>query len=189
MVKKEYDAIVVGGGNNGLCLAAYLQRAGMEVAIFERRHEEGGCICTRETTAPGFMHNHAVCMEFMDWMPFLYDFGLEKLGARTIHPDAEFGIPFSDGSPPIILYGFSKKENYERTHKSISVYSKKDADTWVELLRKVQAMQLAQVAEYCICEPFAAKPDEIGLQIVIKPSGAAIETASENNDNSPGCTP
>ena len=49
--------------------------------------------------------------------------------------------------------------------------------------------QLAQVAEYCICEPFAAKPDEIGLQIVIKPSGAAIETASENNDNSPGCTP
>jgi len=159
MIKKEYDAIVVGGGNNGLCLGAYLQRAGMEVAIFERRHEEGGCICTRETTAPGFLHNHAVCMEFMEWMPFYYDFGLERLGARTIHPDAEFGIPFSDGSPPIILYGFAKEENYERTHKSISVYSKKDADTWVELLRKIQAME-ALLPQFFYNPPPMPTPDD-----------------------------
>ena len=59
MLKREYDAIVIGAGIQGLCLAAYLQRSGLEVAIFERRHEEGGAICTRETTAPGFMHNHA----------------------------------------------------------------------------------------------------------------------------------
>ena len=98
MIKKEYDAIVIGGGIQGLCLGAYLQRAGMQTAIFERRHEEGGCVCTRETTAPGFMHNHAVCMEFLDWMPFYHDFGLQRLGGRTIYPDAQFGIPFSDGT-------------------------------------------------------------------------------------------
>ncbi len=141
MIKKEYDAIVIGGGIQGLCLAAYLQRSGVEVAIFERRHEEGGAICTRETTAPGFMHNHAVCMEFIDWMPFYYDFGLEKLGARCLYPDAQFGIAFSDGRPPIILYSIAKEENFERTHKSISVYSKKDADTWVELRRKAHELE------------------------------------------------
>jgi len=141
MIKKEYDAIVIGGGIQGLCLGAYLQRAGMQTAIFERRHEEGGCVCTRETTAPGFMHNHAVCMEFLDWMPFYHDFGLEKLGGRTIYPDAQFGIPFSDGSPPIILYSIATEQNYERSHKSISAYSKKDADTWVRLRRKAQELE------------------------------------------------
>ncbi len=141
MIKKEYDAIVIGGGIQGLCLGAYLQRAGMQTAILERRHEEGGCVCTRETTAPGFMHNHAVCMEFMDWMPFFHDFGLDKLGGRMIYPDAQFGIPFSDGSPPIILYNIASEENYERSHKSISVYSKKDADTWVRLRRMAQELE------------------------------------------------
>jgi tRNA(Ile)-lysidine synthase len=49
--------------------------------------------------------------------------------------------------------------------------------------------ELAQVAEFCVCESFAAKPDETGLQIVLKPQAAAIETVLENKDNRPGCTP
>jgi phytoene dehydrogenase-like protein len=136
MGKREYDAIIIGGGSQGLCLSAYLARAGMDVAIFERRHEEGGAVCTRETTAPGFMHNHAQCMEFLDVMPFYHDFGLKKLGSRTVYPDAQFAIAFSDGRPPIILYSVAKEENFGRSHKSIAVYSKHDADTWVEFRKK-----------------------------------------------------
>jgi len=49
--------------------------------------------------------------------------------------------------------------------------------------------QLAQVTGFCVCEPFAVKPGEIGLQIIAKPRGSAIETIPENKDNSPGCTP
>ncbi len=49
--------------------------------------------------------------------------------------------------------------------------------------------KLAQVAGYCVCEPFAAKPNEPGLQIIVKPADPAIETTPENKDNSPGCTP
>ena len=52
-IKKEYDAIVIGAGNMGLTLAAYLQRSGMQTAVFERRHEEGSAIFTSECTAPG----------------------------------------------------------------------------------------------------------------------------------------
>ena len=40
-VKKSYDTLIVGGGHMGITLGAYLQRAGMETAMFERRHEGG----------------------------------------------------------------------------------------------------------------------------------------------------
>jgi phytoene dehydrogenase-like protein len=139
MPAKTYDAIVIGGGHNGLCLAAYLQRAGMDVAIFERRHEEGGPVFTSECTAPGFLHNlHAQYMGCQEWMPFYYDFKLEELGARMIYPEAQSGIAFSDGRPPIVLYSVEKEENLKRTHQSIAQYSKQDADTYVELLQKSQ---------------------------------------------------
>jgi phytoene dehydrogenase-like protein len=132
--QKTYDAIIVGGGHLGLTLGAYLQRAGMEVAIFERRHEEGSAVYTSECTAPGFLHNlHAQYMEYMDWMPFYHDFELEKLGSRLLYPEAQAGIAFSDGRPPIVLYN---TENLERTHKSIAGYSKHDADTFVDLRQK-----------------------------------------------------
>ena len=133
MITKEYDAIVIGSGHNGMCLAAYLQRAGLKVAIFEQRHEEGGPVFTCECTAPGFLHNlHAQYLAFMDWMPFYYDFELEKLGARTITPENQFGVAFSDGRPPIVLYSLKADPDLKLTHRSIAVYSKEDADTYVE---------------------------------------------------------
>ena len=111
----------------------------MDVAIFERRHEEGGPVFTSECTAPGFMHNlHAQYMGCQEWMPFYYDFELEKLGARMIYPEAQSGIAFSDGRPPIVLYSVEKEEHLKRTHRSIAQYSKQDADTYVGLLKKSQ---------------------------------------------------
>jgi phytoene dehydrogenase-like protein len=56
-IKKAYDAIIIGGGSMWLTLGAYLQRAGMQTAIFERRHEEGSSIYTSECIAPEFLHN------------------------------------------------------------------------------------------------------------------------------------
>ncbi len=55
MTSKVYDAIIIGAGHMGLTLGAYLQRAGLQTAIFERRHEEGSAIYTSECTAPGPM--------------------------------------------------------------------------------------------------------------------------------------
>jgi beta-carotene ketolase (CrtO type) len=141
MSQKQYDAIIIGGGSQGICLGAYLARAGMAVAIFEQKHEEGGAFCTRETTAPGFLHNHAQMMEFMDWMPFYFDFELDRLGLRTVYPDAQLGIAFSDARPPIVLYSIAKEENFTRSHRSISVYSKHDADIWVEFRKKAVALE------------------------------------------------
>jgi phytoene dehydrogenase-like protein len=43
---KNYDAIIVGGGHNGLVNGAYLAKAGLKVLIVERRHVVGGAAIT-----------------------------------------------------------------------------------------------------------------------------------------------
>jgi thioredoxin reductase len=45
---KKYDAIVIGGGHNGLTAAAYLGRAGKKVLVLERRYVLGGAAVTEE---------------------------------------------------------------------------------------------------------------------------------------------
>ena len=49
----KYDAIIIGGGHNGLVTAAYLARAGKKVVVLERRHVLGGAAVTEEIF-PGF---------------------------------------------------------------------------------------------------------------------------------------
>jgi phytoene dehydrogenase-like protein len=52
-VPKRYDAVIIGGGHNGLTTAAYLARAGMSTLVLERRHVLGGAAVTEEVF-PGF---------------------------------------------------------------------------------------------------------------------------------------
>src|SRR5438093_13053968 len=49
----RYDAIIIGGGHNGLVAAAYLARAGRKVLVLERREMLGGCAVTEEIW-PGY---------------------------------------------------------------------------------------------------------------------------------------
>lgn len=45
---KQYDAIVIGAGHNGLCNAAYLAKAGLKVLVLERNPHIGGASVSRE---------------------------------------------------------------------------------------------------------------------------------------------
>ena len=57
-ITTKYDAIVVGGGHNGLTTAAYLAKAGRKVLVLERRHILGGAAVSEEVY-PGF--TYTVC--------------------------------------------------------------------------------------------------------------------------------
>ena len=50
---ERYDAIIIGGGHNGLTCGAYLARAGLRTLVLERREVFGGAAVTEETV-PGF---------------------------------------------------------------------------------------------------------------------------------------
>ena len=142
--EKVYDAIVIGAGHNGLCLAAYLARAGLRTAIIECRHEEGGGANTEEPLLSGYRFNlHAQYMEFFDVMPMIKDFDLESLGLRTVMPEAQAGIAFADGRPPIVLH---RPDLLDRTHASIARYSKADADTYIALKQRGIALEGLQAA-------------------------------------------
>src|SRR5256714_8393986 len=53
-----YDAVIIGGGHNGLTCAAYLAMAGRKVVVLERRHVVGGAAVTEEFH-PGFRNSVA----------------------------------------------------------------------------------------------------------------------------------
>ena len=50
---RQYDAIVIGGGHNGLVNGAYLAKAGLRTLVLEQRHLVGGAAITEELV-PGF---------------------------------------------------------------------------------------------------------------------------------------
>jgi phytoene dehydrogenase-like protein len=55
---RRYDAVIIGGGHNGLVCACYLAAGGLSVAIFERRSVVGGAAVTEEFH-PGFRNSTA----------------------------------------------------------------------------------------------------------------------------------
>src|SRR3990172_4948849 len=153
MPDASYDAVIIGSGHNGLCTAAYLARSGLKVGVFERRHEEAGGGPPGEGAGPGFWHNlHAQYMEFIDYMPFYHDFDLPSFGARMIKPEAQVGITFADGRPPLIIY---TPELEDRTHASIARYSRHDAEVFNEIRRKVMASH-----QYLATLLYTPAPDE-----------------------------
>lgn len=164
MADASYDAVIIGAGHNGLCLAAYLARAGMKVGVFERRHDEGGGAHTDEATVPGFWHNlHAQYMEFIEYMPIYRDFDLPSFGARAVKPDAQVGIAFADGRPPLVIY---TPELAERTFASIANYSRRDAETFNQIRRTVMAAD-KHIAAMLYSPPAAECPREGGRDEMI----------------------
>lgn len=124
-----YDGIILGGGPNGLTLAAYMARAGLKVLVLERRMEIGGGLATEKVTIPGWIHNtHAVYHMMVDYAPVFQDlelFSRHKL--EFVKPELSMTMPLSDGRA-VCLYDDPKK-----TAENFAHFSKADADAYLEM--------------------------------------------------------
>ena len=81
----RYDAVIVGGGHNGLVAGFYLARAGLRPLILERRELVGGC-CVTEEFAPGFRASTGAYVISMLREPVWRDMRLASAGSRSTPP-------------------------------------------------------------------------------------------------------
>jgi phytoene dehydrogenase-like protein len=119
---KGYDAIVIGGGHNGLTAAAYLGKAGKKVLVLERRHVLGGAAVTEEVY-PGF--KFTVCSYVCSLMrpEIIRDLELPSHGFQVIPQEGGFN-PLPDGR-----YYFTWGDDSD-VYREMSKFSRKDAEAY-----------------------------------------------------------
>ena len=120
----SYDAIIIGGGHNGLVCANYLARAGKKVAVLERRHIVGGAAVT-EDIADGFRASIYSYLMSLLHPRIINDFNLRKHGLEIL-PCSDMVSPL--GGEDYILFS----DNMAKTQASFSRFSKKDAAIYPE---------------------------------------------------------
>lgn len=119
---RSYDAIVVGGGHNGLTATAYLARAGLRVICIERRELLGGA-CVTEELWPGARVSRASYVVSMLAPKVVADLRLTELGYRAIPLDPAY-VSLTERGP---IFFFNE---VERTAASIAKQSRRDADAY-----------------------------------------------------------
>jgi phytoene dehydrogenase-like protein len=118
------DAIVVGGGHNGLVAAAYLARAGLDTVVLESRHKTGGA-ATTESPWPEAPELKVTRLSYvMSLMPptIVRDLGLERHGYK-VFPMGPYYQAFPEGGS-IRIYSDDANKNYDEVAK----WSKRDAE-------------------------------------------------------------
>ena len=118
-----YDAIVVGGGHNGLVTAAYLGRAGWRVLVLERREIVGGA-CVTEALWPGYRVSTAAYLVSLMQERVVRDLALRHFGYEVVPKDPAYFAPYRDGRH-LFLYS-----DQRRTRAEIARYSRRDADRY-----------------------------------------------------------
>ncbi len=133
MPDATYDVVIIGAGHNGMALATYLAKAGWSTAVFEKRGEEGGGLCTEELTRPGFLHNvHCNYHTLVGVCPVYDDLELARHGLRYVQPAVQMASVFADGTALTVHTDLAK------TCASIARFSRKDADTFHRLYQETK---------------------------------------------------
>ena len=135
MSRARYDAVIVGGGHNGLVNAAYLARAGLRVLVLERRHVLGGSAVTEEI-CPGF--KYSVCSYVVSLLrpEIIRDLELARHGLEILPLESTF-TPLPNGDHLI------RWADHDLTRRELYRHSARDAEAYDEFGRLMVQLAMA----------------------------------------------
>lgn len=133
MKNNTYDAIIIGGGHNGLVTASYLAKAGKKVLVLERRDTLGGAAATEEIW-PGFKINTGASDVGMVRPEIIAELGLRQHGLDFIESPVTAFAPQPDG-PALTMW-----RDPRETKAEIARFSAADAEKFPAFIRLVTAL-------------------------------------------------
>lgn len=126
--KRDYDAVVVGSGPNGLAAAILLQQQGLSVLLLEGRDTIGGGLRTAELTLPGFKHDICSAVHPLAVAsPYFKTLPLAEHGLKYLYPGLAAAHPFDNGSAAIL------DQSIQKTADLLGA----DAQTYIQLMQQL----------------------------------------------------
>ena len=155
-MSEQYDAIIIGGGHNGLTCAAYLARAGRKVLVLEKRHLLGGAAVSEEIH-PGF--TYTVCSYVVSLLrpEVIRELELAKHGLQ-IMPLLSAFAPMENGD-----YLFTHPDEASNYHE-IRRHSKRDAEMYPLFNQMMYEMAFAVKPILATVPPDPSAPGLRGLR-------------------------
>jgi phytoene dehydrogenase-like protein len=129
----RFDAIIIGGGHNGLIAAGYLQRAGLSTLVLERRHIVGGA-CVTEEVFPGYKVSTTSYVCSLLRPEIIRDLELRKYGYEILERNPSSFSPYPSGK--YLMFWRDQKKTLEE----IAKFSKKDAEQYPLFEKKVEEL-------------------------------------------------